>query len=145
MKYNTINYICFEIDLSFLKMSFENFDKSSEENDDYGHYCNLEDNYITNYHQKVYFYNAYAILTNNDKPSLYSVDYYYYPDVPNNKYVKIKTFKYEVKKEKKSEENIPKIQEKNYKKYFRKIGTICIEICMFSLFVSSIYMIMQMH
>lgn len=125
-------------------MNFENFDKYIEENDDYGHYCNLEENYINNYHQKVYFYNAHAILTNNDKPSLYSVDYYYYPDVPDDKYIKIKSFKYEIKKEIKPDD-IPLEEEPKYKKYFQKIGTTCIEMVMFSVFVSAIYIIIQMH
>jgi hypothetical protein len=123
-------------------MNFENFDKYIEEDDDYGHYCNLEENYINNYHQKVYFYNAHAILTNNDKPSLYAVDYYYYPDVPDDKYIKIKTLKYEVKKETKPEE---KKEENKYKKYMVKLTKYSIEI-MFSIFVvSTVYIITKSH
>ena len=120
-------------------MNFENFDNKYQEDDDYGHYCNLENNYINDYHQKVYFSNAYAILTNDDKPSLYSIDYYCYPDVPDDKYIKIKTLKYEVeKKETNPEEN-------KYKKYMAKLTKYSIEI-MFSIFVvSTVYIITKTH
>jgi hypothetical protein len=125
-------------------MSFENFDKSTDnQDDDYGHYCNLENNTINDYHQKVYFYNAYAILTNDDKPSLYSIDYYYYPDVPDDKYIKIKTFKYEVEKKETKPETKP--EENKYKKYMAKLTKVCIEIVMFSIFVSTMYIIMKTH
>jgi hypothetical protein len=133
-------------------MNFENFDKSIDnyDDDDYGHFCNLENNYINDYHQKVYFYNAHAILTNDDKPSLYSIDYYYYPDVPDDKYVKIKTFKYELeKKETKSDEKEEnpetKPEENKYKKYMVKLTKVCIEIAMFSIFASAVYIIMKTH
>jgi len=127
-------------------MNFENFDKytDNQDDDDYGHYCNLENNYINNYHQKVYFYNAHAILTNDDKPSLYSIDYYYYPDVPDDKYIKIKTFKYEVEKKETIPETIP--EDHKYKKYFQKVGITCMEIVMFSIFVvSTVYIITKTH
>jgi hypothetical protein len=124
-------------------MNFENFDKSHENEDDgYGHYCNLENNDINEYHQKVFFFNSYAILTNNDKPSLYSIDYYYYPDVPNNNYVKLKTLKYEVEKKENPQENK---EENKYKKNIQKFPVTCMEIFMFSMFISTIYFIVKMN
>ena len=122
-----------------------NFDKTDpcEHDDDYGHFCVLEENlYANNYVQRVYLQNnRYISLFNYEKPSLYPPDYYYDNyiriTIPNqNKFDKENT----QKKYRKNDHD-----DDNGKGLNKKIFIMVTQLCVFSLFVSAVVIIITMR
>jgi hypothetical protein len=124
-----------------------NFDKTDacEHDDDYGHFCVLEENLYANHHvQRVYLQNnRYISLYNYDKPSLYPADYYY----DNSIRITIPSqIKFETEKHQRNRMNNHKNDDDdNGKGMNKKIFIILTQMCVFSVFVSAVVIIMTMR
>lgn len=133
-----------------------NFDKTNihEQDEDYGHFCVLEDNsYMNNYHQKVYVHNneGCVALYDYDKPSLYPVDYYYDDSIRLTIPVKIekeKTKMIQMSNPRRNYNNHKNDDggdddDDNHKGSHDKIFMIFAQLCIFSMFVSTVVIIMM--
>jgi hypothetical protein len=125
-----------------------NFDKTDpcEHDNDYGHFCVLEENtHANNYVQRVYIQNnRYITLHNYDKPSLYPVDYYYDNSIRVTMPGKIK---FDKEKTQKRYNNIHNHKndddDDNDKGINKKIFIILTHMCVFSIFVSTAVVIIM--
>jgi len=134
-----------------------NFDKTNTEHDyddDYGHFCVLEENtHVNNYVQRVYIQNnRYIIMHNYDKPSLYHVDYYYDDSLCVTIPVKLENLKNEMIQMSKPysnnnhHKNDDHDDDDDNKKGARdKIFVMLTQMCVFSIFVSAVVIIMTMR
>jgi hypothetical protein len=122
-----------------------NFDKTDacENDNDYGHFCVLEENlYANNYVQRVYLQNnKYITLHNYDKPSLYPVDYYYDNSIRITIPSQIKFDKENTQKK----YNHKNDDDDNGKGVNKKIFIMLTQMCVFSVFVSAVVIIITMH
>jgi hypothetical protein len=126
-----------------------NFDKTNvyEEDNDYGHFCILEENtHANNYVQMVYIQNnRYNTLHNYDKPSLYPVDYYYYDNsmrvtMPGKiKFDKENTQKKYYHNNHKNDDRDD--DDDNHKGVNKKIFIFLTHMCVFSIFVSTVVVV----
>jgi hypothetical protein len=130
-----------------------NFDKTNvhDEDNDYGHFCVLEENtHANNYVQRVYIQNnRYITLHNYDKPSLYPADYYYDNSIRVTMPGKIKFEKENTqKKYYHNNHNNHKNDDRdddddNDKGINKKIFIILTHMCVFSIFVSTAVVIIM--
>ena len=125
-----------------------NFDKTNvhDEDNDYGHFCVLEENaHANNYIQRVYIQNnRYITLHNYDKPSLYPVDYYYDNSIRMSMPGKTK-FETENKQKKYNKNSDDDDDNDNNKYGNQKIFIMITQMCVFSFFVSAVVIIMTMR
>jgi hypothetical protein len=129
-----------------------NFDKTDdcEHDDDYGHFCVLEESpYVSNYHQKIYIQNNRLITVHNyHKPSLYPADYYH----GDSHHITIsaaaagENLKTEMIHMSNPHRNHKNDDDDDSNKGSRdKILISLIEMCIFSMFVSAVVIIMTMN
>ena len=121
-----------------------NFDKTDacENDNDYGHFCVLEENlYANNYVQRVYLQNnRYITLHNYDKPSLYPADYYYDNSIRITIPSQIKFDKENTQKKYNKNDD-----DDNDKYSNKKIFIMLTQMCAFSFFVSAVVIIITMR
>ena len=130
-----------------------NFDKTNidqDYDDDYGHFCILEENaHVNNYVQRVHIHkDTYITMHNYDKPSLYPVDYYYNDSVYVTIPVKLENVKKEMIHMSKpcSNNNHKNDDDDDNKKGTRdKMFVMLTHMCVFSIFVSAVVIIMSMR
>ena len=130
-----------------------NFDKTNSDHDyedDYGHFCILEENaHVNNYVQRVYIHNdTHITMHNYDKPSLYPADYYYDDSVYVTIPVKLENLKNEMIHMSKpcSNNNHKNDDDDDNKKGTRdKIFIMLTQMCAFSIFISAVVIIMTMR
>ena len=137
-----------------------NFEKTNvhDEDNDYGYFCVLEENtYMNNYHQKVYVQNnRYITMHDYVKPSLYPINYYYDDlvvnipqlrlDIESPKPVNVSnsqrkhTNQYNA-----SQNNYKNDDDDNGKGTNKKIFVVLTQMCIFTVFISSVVVIMTMR
>lgn len=132
-----------------------NFDKTNayDEDNDYGHFCVLEENvHANNYIQRVYIQNNRCItLHNYDKPSLYPVDYYYDNSIRITIPGKAKMQnenpkrKYNKNSDDGHDSHNGDSDDDNHKGSNKKIFIMLTQMCVFSFFVSTVVIIMMMR
>jgi len=128
-----------------------NFDKTDacEHDNDYGHFCILEENtHANNYVQRVYIQNnRYITLHNYDKPSLYPADYYYDDStrviMPSK--IKFETENHQRKYNNNNDNNHKNDDDDNGKGINKKIFIMLTHMCVFSFLVSAVVIIMTMR
>jgi ATP-dependent Zn protease len=110
-------------------MNFENLCYDSDDDCGYGFYCNLENDY-SHYHIKNYKQNKlYIKIHNYDKPSIFPTEYY------------LDTSKDKIEIEMKDDDDEDKFAKKKNSIFIRIFGQLCI----FSIFISTVVMIMKMR
>jgi hypothetical protein len=130
-----------------------NFDKTNvyDEDNDYGHFCVLEENaHANNYIQRVYIQNNRCItLHNYDKPSLYPVDYYYDNSIritmPGKAKIETENTQKKYNKDGNDNEDDDEHDHGNNKYSNKKIFIMLTQMCVFSVFVSAVVIIITMR